>query len=527
MIRSSTPEPPDVPGALDWRRSRIRFLIAITFAQLSDTQKLPAIVLDTWNPTYAYSIARAYTVRGIDGHLNRFLLATTMAQDLQREPVGEVAVVPATPPPQLQSVVDEVRSPSKSVKQQQAQTLSATPPRSSQVATAQRDDDTATSHHLATPTTTRRNASKDLPSVEHIEHAGIDELRNMVKSLVNDLTDARIGAANARLQHHFLLLQTSQAAERAEVESQLSRKQVDFLRVKQIKPHLSRSPPAVQPPSGTDSTLAHDLRHLEQHNEALDELCEQLKREKELQAERIQSLSEHNSLLVNRIRENREHFTKLRERSPMFPTPRQTYTTPRRRRYSRYQDDTPFAALIAADQILSQEVASVPATPTRSHATRVKHGHKRGAHSLSSVQTPKDRPSTSDGFLGSQLLLSAPASQLVNESAERERHDRDSTISVSDDGRRAEWEGLTQSQASSLATDMLRRNPSGFESPLRQSQEAEKSSNLLQSKLFGNVKKGSQESATAKLKRAYGYVDHSSKTKKIRTQDKVGLGIEA
>lgn len=456
------------------------------------------------------------------------LVATSiaMAQDPQSQPTGQVVAVPATPPPQEPAVAENAQRPSQAVRHRH--TFSPTPPRSSQVLRSVRDEDQATADLLATPTTSRRNASKDLPSVDHIEHAGIDELRRLAKSLVSELTHARVNAANAKLQHHFLLLQTSQAAERAEVEHQLSRRQVDFLRVKQSKPDartVHPSSPAVKPPSATN-ILAQDLSDLEQHNEALQELCDELRREKELQAERIQSLSEHNSLLVNRIRENREHFTKIRDRSPTFPTPREAYTTPRRRGYSRYQDDTPFAALIAADQILSQETGSVPSTPSKSHAARFKHGHKRGAHSLSSVQPPQDRPSTSDGFLGSQLLLSAPASQLVNESAERERHDRDSTISISDDDRRAEREGLTQSQASSLATDMLRKNPSTFES-LRQSQDAEKSSSLLQSKILGNVKKSSQETSKAKLKRAYGSYDHTSKSKKVRTEDHVGLGIEA
>ena len=446
-----------------------------------------------------------------------------MAQDPHEGVAGEVVAVPATPPPTEPAIADSALSPRLN--------RSATPPMSSQRALAQRNDDVATAQLLATPTTTRRNASKDLPSVEHIEHADIGELRNIAKSLVNEITDARINTANARLQHHFLLLQTSQAAERAEVESQLSRRQVDFLRVKQSKPPLHSSSLAVQPPSAMTAIFAQNLKDLEQHNEALEELCDQLKREKELQAERIQSLSEHNSLLVNRIRENREHFTKIRDRSPIFPTPRETYTTPRRRGgYQRYQDDTPthgpFAALIAADQILSQETASVPSTPTKSHAKRFQHGHKRGAQSLSSVQTPKDRPTTSDGFLGSQLLLSAPSSQLVTESAERERHDRDSTISISDDDPLVERDELTQSQASSLATDMLRKNPSTFES-LRQSQDAEHSSSLLQSKIFGNVKKSSQDSTKTKLKRSYGFGDVPSKSKRHRTEDQVGLGIEA
>jgi len=82
---------------------------------------------------------------------------------------------------------------------------------------------------------------------------------------------------------------------------------------------------------------------------------------------------------------------------------------------------------------------------------------------------------------------------------------------------------LAQSQASSLATDMLRNNPSNFDT-VRGSQDAERSSSLLQSKLFGNVKKPSGNTA-AKLKRAYGFDDGTPK-KRVRTNEQVGLGIE-
>ncbi|KAJ9652812.1 hypothetical protein H2198_007942 [Neophaeococcomyces mojaviensis] len=451
---------------------------------------------------------------------------------MSNEPMAKatdiVVTVPSTPPAQTNIGQKSARSPTPKDRPASTATplMTAQPRRTSQV------PDTTGAELLLTPTTSRVKAARDLPTVDRIDHAGADELRNMVKSLVGDLTEARVTTANAKLQHHLLTLQTNQAAERAEVENQLSRRQVDFLRSKQ---HKSPSKPllpttsAVQLPSMND-TLTQNLRDLEEHCERLEEMCEQLKREKELQAERIQSLSEHNTLLVNRIKENREHFTRIRAHSPIFMTPREAYTTPRRRGYSRYQDDTPahapFAALIAADQILSQETASVPSTPTKTHTGRAKQGHSRGAHSLSSIQTPKNhvRPSTSDGFLGSQLVLSAPGSQLVNESAERERHDRDSTISISDHDNNIGDDVLAQSQASSLAADMLRNNPTSFEN-MRGSEDAEKTSNLLQSKLFGNVKKPSGNGAT-KLKRAYGF-DDSSHKKRVRTEEQVGLGIEA
>ena len=98
---------------------------------------------------------------------------------------------------------------------------------------------------------------------------------------------------------------------------------------------------------------------------------------------------------------------------------------------------------------------------------------------------------------------------------------------MSDDGRQNETEEVGQSQASSLATNMLRKNPTAFEG-MRASQDAEQTSNLLQSKLFGNVKKSADEQAAAtKLKRAYGFSDAVPKSKKMRADNQVGLGIEA
>ena len=433
------------------------------------------------------------------------------------ETTNNITKVPATPPPES-SLRDNVVSPDSRIRS------NFSPPMSGQIPTTTWREST---FQPMTPTTNRQNALKDLPSTHQVDKATTEELRDMVKQLITDLTDARINSANARLQHHFLLMETSQAAERAEVENQLSRTQVEHLRVKQ-KHHLEYRPAsAIQPPVGYGPAVNSTRYELENRCAHFEDMCDKLKRETEVQSERIQSLSEHNSLLVNRIRENREHFTRIRERSPMMYTPRAAYTTPRRRQYAAYPDDTPahgpFAALIAADQLLSQETASVPSTPTRPNTHRVR-GHHRGAHSLSSM-TPRnhERPGTSDSYTGSQLLMSVPSSQM-NQSSERERHDRDSTISVSDDGN-TRSNHPTQSQASSLAADMLRNNPNFFDTP-RGMQEAEKSSNLLQSKLFGHIKKSHHETSPSKMKRQYEFEEHTQ-SKRVRKDDQIGLGIEA
>lgn len=447
-----------------------------------------------------------------------------MVQDSTASATGESIAVSTTPPLSL-AAQKEVSDSSAHVASQYVGPT--TPPASTRARAGQ---DVALSDVAFTPTTSRINAAKDLPTVKEIENAGVEQLRGMVKHLAEELTNARVAAANTKLQHNLLSMQTLQAAERAEVEHQLSKSQADLFRFKQGKTsrpghHMH----AVQPPS-REELLTQTLHDLEDRYAALEDMYEQARQARESQQEHIQSLSEHNAMLVNRIRENRDHVTRVRDHTPAAHTPRAVFTTPRRKGgySSRFSGHTPahgpFAALIAADQILSQEVTSVPATPSRSDGARYR-GHVRGARSLSSLQTPKAQtlPLATDHFLGPQLLLSAPGPQLMNESAEREHHDRDSTISASDN--EAESDNRTSlSQASLFAADMLRRNPHDF-SERPGSRGVEVSSNLLQSKLFGPIKKNPSTKPT-KLKRAYRSDEIENTQKKARTTA-VGLGIEA
>jgi hypothetical protein len=246
----------------------------------------------------------------------------------------------------------------------------------------------------------------------------------------------------------------------------------------------------------------------------------------EMERDKSELVLEENLLLKKRIRENREHFSKMK--SSAYTTPRDTFSTPQRK--TRLADGTPshapFAALLAAHQVLDGESVSVPSTPTKLQPSRLRQGHSRGAHSLSSLHTTpaRARPVTSDGFADPRLSYSAPGSRLVNQSAERERHDRDSTISVSDDDDAVSEIDFQPSQASSLATSMLRKNPGSQES-LRLSQTAEQTSNLLQTKLFGAVKKPGVDRRGRK--RQASNADGDIASKKAKLAEGVGLGIGA
>jgi hypothetical protein len=322
-------------------------------------------------------------------------------------------------------------------------------------------------------------------------------------------------------------MESEQSAQRAEIEHQMTRREVEILQAAEYKQRAFPVRNSQPPPQPQIEALTRTCRVLKEERDEAEKRLARAKKLVELQKDKCELLEEENHLLKKRIRENREHFTRLKSLSPSYTTPRDAFTTPLRKPVPQFPQSAPnhsnIAALLAAGEVLSGESLSVPSTPTRTtHVSKVKHGHTRGAHSLSSLQTTpiQTRPISHEGYPESMVPFSAPASQLVIESAERERHERDSTISISDAEEAASDDNIQQSQASSMASEMLRINPGSQES-LRLSQGAERSSNLLQSKLFGPVKK----SAHSK-KRGASLSESDMKAKKAKVAQGVGLGIE-
>ncbi len=366
-----------------------------------------------------------------------------------------------------------------------------------------------------------------LPTSDAIANAEAEELRTMATDLVAAVREARTSAAHFKLQHNLLSMESEQAAQRAEIEHQMTRREVEVLQAVEYKQRAMSQRNSQPPPQPQVEALTRTCRALEEERNEAEKRLARAKKLVELQKDRSELLEEENHLLKKRIRENREHFTRLKSLSPSYTTPRDAFTTPQRKPVPQFPQSAPnhsnIAALLAAGEVLSGESLSVPSTPTRTHVTKIKHGHTRGAHSLSSLQTTpiQIRPMSHEGYPDSMVPFSAPASQLVVESAERERHDRDSTISISDAEEIASDDNVQQSQASSMASEMLRKNPGSQES-LRLSQGAERSSNLLQSKLFGPIKK---TSSSKKREASLGEAD--IKAKKAKVAQAVGLGIES
>ena len=442
----------------------------------------------------------------------------------------EVTQVPSTPPPaRTRSAQSNKSNLAKSaLTSPPPMSASMTPPPSTQPpryhSPVHRSSVDPTDPLLASPPATiKYNASTALPTPDAIDTADPDELKAMAKDLIVAVKNSRTSAAHFKLQYSLLAMETQEAAQRAEIEHQMTRREVEVLQAsdQRHRAALSVTPRnSAPPPQPQIEALTKTCKSLEDERDEAELRLNRAKKLIELEKDKAELLVEENMLLKRRIRENREHFTRLKSQSPIYATPRDPFTTPQRRAPPRFPESSSnIAALLAADQVLSGEVMSVPSTPTKSHTSKVKQGHARGAHSLSSLHmTPvRTRPLTSDG-LELRFPMSAPGSQLVNESAERERHDRDSTISISDAEEDSEND-VVQSQASDLASEMLRKNPASQES-LRLSQGAQTSSNLLQTKILGSVKKPGVR------KRRGSYGEGEVKPKKAKYNSGVGLGID-
>lgn len=454
--------------------------------------------------------------------------------DSQTEMKAEDTVIPSTPPPPART--RSADSVSKSAySSPPPMSSSMTPPPSTQPlrfhSPVRRVSVGPSDGLLASPpTTVRANVLHALPTPDAIAKAGIEELKTMAQELVAAVQEARTSAAHFKLQHSLLAMESEEAAGRAEVEHQMTRREVEVLQAAEHRKRTSvsmqhrRAQPSSQPQI---EALTRTCQALENERDEAEEQLARTRKLLEMEKDKSELLKEENGRLKKRIRDNREHFSHLKSLSPAYATPRDNFTTPQRKAVPRFPESAPnhgnIAALLAADQVLSQESASVPSTPTKTHASKFKHGHTRGAHSLSSLLNtpPQPKPVTHERYPEPVMPFSAPPpARFARESTERERHDRDSTISLSD-AEEGSDDNIAQSQASSLASEMLRRNPGPQES-LRLSQNAERSSNLLQTKLFGPIKKSSNS-----RKRGASFGESDIKAKKARVSQGVGLGIES
>ncbi|KAK2798129.1 hypothetical protein FQN50_008940 [Emmonsiellopsis sp. PD_5] len=430
-----------------------------------------------------------------------------------------------------------------------------TPPPSSQqllhAATPFRRSRSHSNSFLASPPATidqtlcvAYGASEDLPTPRDIEEADETRLRKIAMDLLVFAKEFRMSAAHFKLQHSLLSLTSSEAVKRAEVEQQLARREVEILQSAEYRHRRGLSlekSPQLSPNTQQSDATSKRMKELEDANFTLERRLRRAKRVIEEENDKYELLAEENSRLKKRIRENREHFTLMMDHGSLSSSPQTEFLTPQRKttatRYpdsarshmSRVGSQDPIAALLAAGQVLHTENANVHSTPPRNRDIH-KHnqGHSRGTHSLSSLPiTPsRSRATESQGHFFTPINKRTPDSRHQrSHREERDRHDRDSTLSASDEEALTD-EDIPASQASSLATSMLRRYPTSSQEN-SMSSNIGKSSSILQSKLFGQVKKAGVERPSESLKRKSGYSDKEMAAKKMRIGEALGLGIQS
>ncbi len=425
---------------------------------------------------------------------------------------------------------------------------------------------TPTQSHLSSPPPTIRapppQSSFDpwpgLYTSEQLAKATMEELRSVISEISASYREARTTAAHQTLQYNLLRLESSEAMKRMQVELEMTQKEVEVLQTMQHRNAKGSTSTMVTPSSLNDQAL-NEMRSrccmMEIEHEAL---LNRYRQARTLILEREATMMDEIERLRQRIRENRKHVNFLRQPNGLqdgatfsaLETPQTVSTHQHRHIVStpKARGDDTFAALLLADQVLSQEAATTPSTPILREAKRHQSGHARGFDSVTSLpSTPQQAGSipANHPYYTQPRTLHPPSPlgsimQTPSNHLRRRRESRDSTISADDlsthedayssdeDERRDE--DVPESQASQEAVNILRK------SSVRQAAStgtslspAAKTSGLLQSKLYGLVKKsGVERRAEGGGKRKF-YDDASTGaerlTKKGKMSEGVGLGI--
>ena len=394
----------------------------------------------------------------------------------------------------------------------------------------------------------------EVPTADSVQNLSEDQLRDLVSGLLPALTEARMSAAHSRLQHRLLTIETSEFTKRAEVEHDLTRREVQVLQEGQAHRGPSASPRSPQSPSRRHLDLAlKRCNELQTRNTVLEQRLNRAKKAITKLDEKNFDLKDEVQRLRQRIRQNREHLNEMRSsgtisingtptaeyRTPLYRTPRTPATarsTQAPASLNRGSQDA-FDALVIAGEVMSGEANSVPSTPTRTSAKRLQHSHIRGAHSLSSLpNTPnRSRPMTAHSSVVTPVTqtdrdlllgLSAPSTQLTYE-AQRHHSSRDSTISASEHEEEAYDDySVPASQASQKAASMLRQDKGST------TERYGKPMTPKQAKLYGKVtKSGSGKTGLKRTAEPAAYEEAPRSAKRARlgksSPEKVGLGIRS
>ncbi|OQD68544.1 hypothetical protein PENDEC_c034G05802 [Penicillium decumbens] len=314
-------------------------------------------------------------------------------------------------------------------------------------------------------------ASENLPTLEEIDNASETQLRSIAKDLLAVAQEARMSALHFKLQNSLVSFASNEAVKRAEVEHQLAKREVEIL---QSVEYRSRSRPA-EPitPKQSQSVSADEYssavqrsQELETANALLDRRLRNAKRAIDDANAHSGELTEQNKMLKRRIEDNRRHFSQIYNYGCLSPGMQDELHT-----ICRGEHTDGLAALLFADKFTNHihephnsyaAPSSVPVTPNQPRSTRQERQFMTPAH-------------------GNQ-------------------YDSDSTVSLSGED---EDEGMRQPQMRSTAP---------------------RTSTLLQTKLFGQVKKPGLSRPQSHKRKASSEEDGSVKRSR---KGGVGLGIHS
>ncbi|TDZ62056.1 hypothetical protein CTRI78_v003829 [Colletotrichum trifolii] len=284
------------------------------------------------------------------------------------------------------------------------------------------------------------------PAPQQILEANADELRAMVNTCIAEHAKLKMEAAHHKLQYSLLSIQADEDAKRAAVEHEMTRREIEALRTAEYSQQAVRELSAA-----TETAQMKFLQMKVCYEEAVDEnavLSRRIRNAKKVISQKeddISSLADERDMLLNRIRENREHFHMLCSPGGIFhgamtpkhqtqqhhgqptvstpqhghrATPKQTPRSATRDAHARVDRDHGDAPMAALLQALSQDNNSAPSTPTTAvrPAPRMPLKHTRNAQSLSSLPTT---PLSRSNREHSGLL---PSANLVPQSEPRHRY---------------------------------------------------------------------------------------------------------
>lgn len=355
-----------------------------------------------------------------------------------------------------------------------------TPPPSTQIpgAPLRRSHSRSLSPSLVTPVDLDKSlcdaygASENLPTIEDIDKASETQLRSIAKDLLSVAQEARMSALHFKLQNSLVSFASNEAVKRAEVEHQLAKREVEILQSAEYRSRSrlaeSTTPKPSQSVSNNDYLNAvQRSQELEGVNTVLDRRLRRAKRAIDDATTRSVELAEQNEMLKRRIEDNRKHFSQIYNYGCLSPGMQNELHT-----ICRGEHTDGLAALLFADKFTN-----------RIHDSQSPYVHQ------SSLPVTPQQPRTARHDRQYPLTPARP-----------DPYDSDSTVSLSGG---SEDEGMHHPQMRSTAP---------------------KTSTLLQSKLFGQVKKPGVERPQTHKRKASS--DEMGTTKRSRANGTVGLGIE-